>query len=60
MKLFLHINAKKIETVISYFDNYLWFVGIQMYNYFNAFKLKRKKVNNMGFLEGKTVIVTGG
>lgn len=26
----------------------------------NAFKLKRKKVNNMGFLEGKTVIVTGG
>ena len=31
-----------------------------MYNYINAFKLKRKKVNNMGFLEGKTVIVTGG
>lgn len=31
-----------------------------MYNYFNAFKLKRKKVNNMEFLEGKTVIVTGG
>ena len=29
MKLFLHINAKKIETVISYFDNYLWNVGIQ-------------------------------
>mgnify|MGYP003199043684 CR=1 FL=1 len=29
MKLFLHINAKKIETVISYFDNYLWKVGIQ-------------------------------
>lgn len=31
-----------------------------MYNYINAFKLKRKKVNNVGFLEGKTVIVTGG
>ena len=31
-----------------------------MYNYINAFQLKRKKVNNMGFLEGKTVIVTGG
>lgn len=31
-----------------------------MYNYINAFKLKRKKVNNMGFLDGKTVIVTGG
>lgn len=31
-----------------------------MYNYINAFKLKRKKVNNMGFLESKTVIVTGG
>ena len=31
MKLFLHINAKKIETVISYFDNYLWNVGIQKY-----------------------------
>ena len=29
MKLFLHINAKKIETIISYFDNYLWNVGIQ-------------------------------
>lgn len=29
MKLFLHINAKKIETVISYFDNYLWNAGIQ-------------------------------
>ena len=29
MKLFLHINAKKIETVIFYFDNYLWKVGIQ-------------------------------
>ena len=29
IKLFLHINAKKIETVISYFDNYLWNVGIQ-------------------------------
>ena len=29
MKLFLHINAKKIETVISYFDNYLWKVDIQ-------------------------------
>ena len=29
MKLFLDINAKKIETVISYFDNYLWKVGIQ-------------------------------
>lgn len=31
-----------------------------MYNYINAFKLKRKKVNNMEFLDGKTVIVTGG
>ena len=30
MKLFLDINAKKIETVISYFDNYLWKVGIQI------------------------------
>lgn len=29
MKLFLHINAKKIENVISYFDNYLWNAGIQ-------------------------------
>ena len=29
MKLFLHINAKKIVTVIFYFDNYLWKVGIQ-------------------------------
>ena len=29
MKLFLYINAKKIETVIFYFDNYLWKVGIQ-------------------------------
>lgn len=29
MKLFLYINAKKIETVISYFDNYLWNAGIQ-------------------------------
>ena len=28
-KLFLYINAKKIETVISYFDNYLWNAGIQ-------------------------------
>ncbi len=34
MKLFLHINAKKIETVISYFDNYLWNVGIQILFYF--------------------------
>ena len=29
MKLFLHINIKKIETVIPYVDNYLWNVGIQ-------------------------------
>ena len=29
MKLFLHINTKKIETVIPYVDNYLWNVGIQ-------------------------------
>ena len=27
MELFLHINAKKIETVISYFDNYQWNAG---------------------------------
>ena len=43
MKLFLHINAKKIETVISYFDNYLWNVGIQknseflLISYHNSF-----------------------
>ena len=42
MKLFLHINAKKIETVISYFDNYMWNVGIQknrLYrnNYYNCY-----------------------
>ena len=30
MKLFLYINAKKIEIVIFYFDNYLWKVGIQI------------------------------
>ena len=29
-KLFLCINAKKIETVISYFNNFLWNVGIQI------------------------------
>ena len=29
MKLFLHINTKKIATVIPYVDNYLWNVGIQ-------------------------------
>lgn len=29
MKSFLHIKAKKIETIISYFDNHLWNVGIQ-------------------------------
>lgn len=29
MKLFLHINAKKIEAIISYFDNHLRKVGIQ-------------------------------
>ena len=44
MKLFLHINAKKIETVISYFDNYLWFVGIQ------KIILYRKKVTNVSAL----------
>ena len=31
MKLFLHTNAKKIETIISYFDNHLRKVGIQNY-----------------------------
>ena len=30
MKSFLHIKAKKIETIISYFDNHLWNVGIQI------------------------------
>ncbi len=34
MKLFLYINAKKIEIVIFYFDNYLWKVGIQNNGYF--------------------------
>ena len=29
MKLFLHINTKKIENVIPYVDNYLWNVSIQ-------------------------------
>ena len=37
MKLFLHINAKKIETVISYFDNYLWNVGIQIHRLYIIF-----------------------
>ena len=34
MKLFLYINAKKIEIVIFYFDNYLCKVGIQNNGYF--------------------------
>ena len=34
MKLFLYINAKKLEIVIFYFDNYLWKVGIQNNGYF--------------------------
>ena len=33
MKSFLHIKAKKIETIISYFDNHLWNVGIQKKNH---------------------------
>lgn len=34
MKSFLHIKAKKIETIISYFDNHLWNVGIQKVRYY--------------------------
>ena len=34
MKSFLHIKAKKIETIISYFDNHLWNVGIQKTSYY--------------------------
>ena len=29
IEIILHIKAKKIETIISYFDNHLWNVGIQ-------------------------------
>lgn len=35
LKSFLHIKAKKIETIISYFDNHLWNVGIQKNYYLN-------------------------
>ena len=41
MKSFLHIKAKKIETIISYFDNHLWNVGIQKKKQF----LKEQYIN---------------
>ena len=44
MKLFLDINAKKIETVISYFDNYLWKVGIQNFFLFSHIYVVKKFV----------------
>lgn len=51
MKLFLHINTKKIETVIPYVDNYLWNVGIQKYCQFLLsllfLKVEIDKIKNM-------------
>ena len=56
MKLFLHINAKKIETVISYFDNYLWFVGIQKAGYYfkkaSSLEAVKKCKKPMMFIHG--------
>lgn len=45
MELFLHINAKKIETVISYFDNYQWNAGIQK-NILYLVRLEEMAIHN--------------
>lgn len=49
MKSFLHIKAKKIETIISYFDNHLWNVGIQkIIQSLNFNEISRPKCNSRG------------
>ncbi len=44
LKLFLRINVKKIDTVISCFDNHLWNVGIQ--KSINSFLNKYNEIND--------------
>ena len=51
MKSFSHTNAKKIETVISYFDNYLWKVGIQ--NYINSLVQNGSDLKIVGVVQPK-------
>ena len=54
IKLFLHINAKKIETVISYFDNYLWNVGIQKLLLFGEIR-ESLNINDLSYEQQKVV-----
>ena len=49
IEIIFYINANKIESVISYFDNCLWNMGIQKNLYHNSFNTNIASIAFTGY-----------